>query len=68
MFKSERKQKAEKLADRLYRMAKVSDVRASNSLISDKERAAHKATSETLTFCAQLIEKEIVSTTSRLKP
>lgn len=60
MFKSERKQKAEKLADRLRKMARVSDVRASNSLISDKEREIHKATSETLTFCAELIEKEIV--------
>ena len=60
MFKSERKQKAEKLADRLHKMAKVSDVRALNPLISDKEVAIHETTSKTLTLCAELIEEEIV--------
>jgi len=60
MFKSERKQKAQNLADRLYQMVRFSDMRAYNSLISDKEREIHKVTSETLIFCAKLIEKEIV--------
>ena len=60
MFKSERKQKAEKLADRLHKMSKVADFRASNPLISEREKLIQETTSKTLSFCVELIEKEIV--------
>lgn len=60
MFKSERKQKAEKLADRLRKMSKVADVRVSNPLIGEREKLIQETTSKTLSFCAELIEKEIV--------
>jgi|DEB0MinimDraft_4_1074332.scaffolds.fasta_scaffold73271_2 hypothetical protein len=60
MFKSQRKQKAQDLADRLCKMARISDVQAMNPLVSDKEKAAYIAKSETLILCSQLIKKEIV--------
>lgn len=60
MFKSQRKLKAEKLADRFRKMAKVADVRASNPLIGEREKLIQETTSKTLVFCAEMIEREVI--------